>query len=220
VDNSGPIVNTDYRFGMMGKLRYGLSFKDWLALRVHIGHESTHLGDEFSIVGQRVFRRTFERINVSWEYLDVGVLYERQSWSLRGGVTTTLPFGDSYYETGPGSITESPLGPVTESKNWIDPYLGFEATQGIGGKGIGWDLYYSGELRWRSIYDYHKARPEAEEDRQVSVNLIAGVKKGGTDKGFGRASPFVRFYYGVNPHGQFRNQRDYMQYGIGLRLVR
>jgi hypothetical protein len=223
VDDSGPIVNTDYRFGVMGKLQYGLSSEEWLALRVHIGHESTHLGDEFSIVGQRAFRRTFERINVSWEYLDVGVLYERPVWSLRGGVTTTLPFGDSYYETGPGSITESPLGPVTESKNWIDPYLGFEATQDQAfgaNSGVGWDLYYSGELRWRSVYDYHKARPDEGEDRQASVNLIAGVKKNGTAKGFGRASPFVRFYYGVNPHGQFRNQKSYKQYGIGLRLVR
>lgn len=114
VDNSAPIINTDYRFGVMAKLQHGWNQGEWVALRVFVGHESTHLGDEFSIVGKRTFPREFERINVSWEYIDVGVLYEREASSFRIGATSTLPFGDSYYQTGPGTITESAVGPVTE----------------------------------------------------------------------------------------------------------
>jgi hypothetical protein len=224
VDDSGPIVNTDYRFGGMIKMQYGLTPHSWLGARVHIGHESTHLGDEFSIVGQRVFRRSFERINVSWEYVDVGVMYERDRWSVRGGVTATYPFQTSYYEVGPGTITESAQGPVTPSSNWWDPYVGFDAEfrrQFLPDRdGRGFQLYTSAELRWRSIYDYHKTSPDASEDRQASVNLIAGIRKAGTAKGLGRVSPFVRYYRGVNPHGQFRNQKDYTEVGIGLRLVR
>jgi hypothetical protein len=83
----------------------------------------------------------------------------------------------------------------------------------------GYDVYVSAELRWRTIYDYHKTRPDAAEDRQASINVIAGVKLTGNDL-FGYASPFVRYYRGVNPHGQFRNQKDYTEIGIGLRLVR
>lgn len=218
VDESAPIVNTDYRFGGMVKLQYGLSADEWLAVRIFVGHESTHRGDEFSIVGQRTFRRTFERINVSWEYLDIGMLYEREAWSVRGGVTATVPFGGGYYETGPGTVTQSPVGPVTESKNWIDPYAGFDTEWEK--RKRKWAAYLSGELRWRSVYDYHKADPNAAEERQPSINLIAGVKKTGDAKGLGRASPFVRLYWGVNPHGQFRNQKDYTEAGIGLRLVR
>lgn len=222
VDNSAPIVNTDYRFGGMIKARYGLKNARWLAARLHFGHESTHLGDEFSIVGQRVFPRSFERINVSWEYVDLGVLYETPGWGVRGGVTTTLPFNDSYYTTDPAGITQSPLGPVTPSANWCDPYLGFEVLRPrqFQIKKTRFDVYYSGELRWRSIYDYHKADPDASEERQASINLIAGVKETGDAKGFGRASPFIRFYRGVNPHGQFRNQKSYKEFGIGVRLVR
>ena len=63
--------------------------------------------------------------------------------------------------------------------------------------------------------------PQSSEERQASVNLIVGIKKNGTGKGgVGRASPFVRFYRGVNPHGQFRNQKDFTELGIGVRLVR
>lgn len=224
VDNSAPIVNTDYRFGVMAKVERGLRVGEWLGVRLHVGHESTHLGDEFSTVGRRTFPRSFERINVSWEYLDLGILYERQAWSLRGGITSTLPFGDSYYQVGPGTVTESPLGVVTESQNSVDPYVGaereFQREVFADRSGVGYVAYASAELRWRSVYDYHKESATSREQRQVSVNLILGLRKGGDAKGFGRTSPFFRFYRGVNPHGQFRNQRNYTEIGLGVRLVR
>jgi hypothetical protein len=215
-DRSGPIVNNDYRFGGMLKVQYGLAPRQWLAARLHFGHESTHLGDEFSIVGQRQFPTRFERINVSWEYLDLGVLYERfdgeRFSSVRCGVTSNVK--DSYYATDAGSITESPRGPVTPSTNRFDPYVGSDVRwEELIGR---WDIYVSGELRWRTIYDYHKRKPDAPEDRQSSVNLIVGTKINGENK----ASPFLRFYRGVNPHGQFRNQKDYLEIGLGIRLVR
>lgn len=227
VDDSGPIVNTDYRFGLMAKVRRGLADEKAWAIRVFAGHESTHLGDEFSLVGQRRYPREFERINVSWEFLDVGALYEwpaaRSAWNARVGATMTLPFRDTYYSTSPGSITHSPRGPVTESKNWIDPYAGLEVVWVElipKRRSVGYDLYISTEVRWRSVYDYHKTESDAAEDRQASLNVILGIKETGRGRGIGRASPFVRFYNGVNPHGQFRNQKNYTELGIGLRLVR
>lgn len=227
VDDSALIVNTDYRFGLMAKYRHELEEQRAWAVRVFVGHESTHLGDEFSITGQRRFLREFERINVSWEFLDLGVLYEwpawGSAWNARLGVTMTLPFQDTYYSTDPGSITQSPRGPVTESKNWIDPYAGLEVTREEIFRtkhNVGYDLYVSTEVRWRSVYDYHKTRADAAEDRQASLNLILGIKENGRGRAIGRVSPFVRFYNGVNPHGQFRNQKNYTEMGIGLRLVR
>lgn len=224
VDNSGPIVNTDYRFGGMLKVRYGLPRSRWLAARLLVGHESTHLGDEFSIVGARRFPRSFERINVSWEFADLGVLYEHSAtipWNARAGATVNLR--GSYYSTDQGSVTESALGPVVPSKNRIDPYVGFEMSReelftltSLGS----FDGYASVEVRWRSVYEYHRPRRDVSEERQLSTNVIIGIRKTGTDRGFGRASPFVRFYHGVNPHGQFRNQKDYTEFGVGVRLVR
>jgi hypothetical protein len=225
VDASSPIINTDYRFGGMIKLQYGLALDRWLGLRAFVGHESTHLGDEFSVVGQQEFPATFERINVSWEFVDVTALYEAAAgpvfYSLRGGATYSLK--DSYYGTDAGSVTESPIGPVTPSANRIDPYVGLEGEWEDlwpSSSGPGWGPFASLEARWRSIYDYHKPTPETEEDRELSINLIVGVRKTGTGGDLGRASPFLRFYRGVNPHGQFRNQSGFTVYGVGLRLTR
>lgn len=219
VDDSNPILNTDYRFGPMVKAQWGLASDARVGARLFAGHESTHLGDEFSIRGQAAHPGTFERINVSWEFLDVGALYGRitgeTDWSVRGGLVTTLPFGDSYYSTDPESVTSSPVGPVTASSNWIDPYAGGDAER----EWLRWAGYASAEIRWRTIYDYHKADASASEDRKLSTNLIVGVRRTGTTE-LGRASLFARFYHGVNPHGQFRNQADFTFLGIGLRLVR
>ena len=221
VDESNPIINTDYRFGAMLKAQYGLRNRRWVSARAHFGHESTHLGDEYSLAAPRAFPTTFERINVSWEYLDVGLQYEGSHWSgklfVRGGITSTLPFGDSYYSVDDESAPESAQGPVIESHNSVDPYIGTEYVS----TGLfwpeRWNWYASAELRHRSIYDYHRASAAVAEDRQASLNLILGAQKQG---GFGttRVSPFVRYYRGVNPHGQFRNEADYQLWGIGLRL--
>ena len=74
MDDSNPIINTDYRFGGMLTIEYGLGGDRWLGGRVTGGHEHTHLGDECSAAGQREFPNTYERINVSWEFLDIGLL--------------------------------------------------------------------------------------------------------------------------------------------------
>ena len=221
-DESNPIINNDYRFGLMGKAAYGLTDSRSVGLRLHVGHESTHLGDEFSIAGQRAFPQSFERINVSWEYLDVTgqlrqILSNDHWYSIRLGVTSTLPLRDTYYSTGQGSLTESPRGEVTPSRNWFDPHVGVEyEAEGLLGQ-VG-SVYASTEIRWRSIYDYHKPVTGAAEDRQMSINFVIGARKSGYSQ-LGRFSPFVRFYQGVNPHGQFRNQRDFSFVGFGIRLT-
>lgn len=219
VDDSNPIINTDYRFGLMLKAQYDLSSSARLGLRAFAGHESTHLGDEFSVLGQAAHPGTFERINVSWEFLDLGLLYgkyaEAITWTARGGVTSTLPFADSYYSTDDQSVTFSPMGPVTESSNWIDPYAGLEVER----EGETVTGYGSTEVRWRTVFDYHKTSADASEDRQLSFNLIVGLRKTGRSA-LGRSSAFLRLYHGVHPHGQFRNQPDFTFIGFGLRLVR
>lgn len=225
VDTSNPIINTDYRFGVTAKAQRGIADDVWMSLRVAAGHESTHLGDEFSLAASREFVDTFERINVSWEFLDLSVLGE---WhrenpmgasvvSVRIGLTSTLPLEDTYYSTDDDSATESALGPVVESRNWIDPYLGVEAEwEGVLGD---WGPYASLELRHRSVYDYHRSSEDVSERRQPSANLIVGLKQSTGRRGLAIASPFVRIYHGVNPHGQFRNQRDFTVYGLGLRMA-
>src|SRR5688572_29189681 len=75
VGPSAPILNTDYRFGTMLKYGIGLS-EDWrfAARVVPWAHESTHLGDEFTLSARTM--PGFKRINVSYEY-----------WEAAGAVT-------------------------------------------------------------------------------------------------------------------------------------
>jgi hypothetical protein len=223
-DFSNPIINNDYRFGLMFKAQRGLSEASWLGFKAHAGHESTHLGDEYSLAAQRLYPTAFERINVSYEWLDAGISYERatvnnEMWTVRGGAITTLPFGNSYYSADPldtgGRI-------VPESRNSVEPYAGVtyrrERVQLL--KLWGW--YASIDARLKNLYDYNKASADEAEERKPTINFLLGLapRTAGALGGLGVTSPFVRAYYGVNPHGQFRNQADFWLYGVGIRLDR
>ena len=62
----------------------------------------------------------------------------------------------------------------------------------------------------------HAGQPE---DRQWSVNLLAGVRH---SRGIGEKrmpSLYWRMYYGVNPWGQLGSQRNYLVFGVGLHLA-
>lgn len=223
-DNSSPIINTDYRFSGAIKVQWAPKLENstlqrWFSARVLGGHESTHLGDEFTIIGARTYPATFERINVSWEYADYSVKMEQtwseMLWSVRVGGTTRIPMDRSYYATDDANVTQSARGAVTESQNSTDPYVG-ASIDGVGPAKFGdWRFFGSLEARWRSIYNYHKVAPLEAEDRQASVNVIVGFKPNRSNQ----FAPFVRAYYGVNPHGQFRNQRNFHEFGAGLRFI-
>ena len=117
-DESNPIVDTDYRFGFMLKLRYSLSDQARLAVRfVPWAHESTHLGDEYTLIAARV--PEFERINVSYEYRQYGISYQnvlngRGLLTLRHG-GTSLYGPDGYYSDHLLGETSRTLTPSTRS---------------------------------------------------------------------------------------------------------
>lgn len=222
-DPSAPIINNDYRFGLQLKAQHGLSPSSWLGFKAHAGHESTHLGDEYSLAARRLYT-AFERINVSYEWLDLGVSYEKMTeaagmWTLRGGAITTLPFADSYYSA---DTLETGGRTVTESSNWIEPYAGVQYRHERLGWLGDWGIYGSLDARLKTVYDYHKADPDAAEKMRPALNLLVGLvpKTGGRLGSLGTTSPFARGYYGVNPHGQFRNQSNFWLVGVGLRLDR
>src|SRR5439155_8822020 len=79
-----PILDTDYRFNGMLKFERNMAKRPasgrqpagrFFGLRLNAGHESTHLGDEFTIRARQSFPSTFERINVSYEYWEYGGSY-------------------------------------------------------------------------------------------------------------------------------------------------
>lgn len=76
------ILDTDHRFGVQLKIQYGLPGSWGARTQTHIGlnfqvcHESTHVGDEFTISAIERYPDTFQRVNVSYEYYDLALSFE------------------------------------------------------------------------------------------------------------------------------------------------
>lgn len=215
-DPSAPILNTDYRFGFSAKFMWGFE-NGWSGgVKVQpFGHQSSHLGDEFSLAGRRA-HRDFERINVAYEFWEVGVLAERRRdenlWRAQAGVIDL--WGSKGFYT--FDLSETGGRQVTPSKESLEPYLGLER---LGQGSSGWGWFLSVDLRNRIVFDFHRANPSVSEDRQLSVNAMIGLMKLGRrfdERGI--ADFYLRVYRGVNPHGQFRSQADYSLIGIGLHV--
>ncbi|MBL8140899.1 MAG: DUF1207 domain-containing protein [Acidobacteria bacterium] len=212
-DDSNPIINTDYRFGAQVKFRRDFD-AGRLGLKLQAGHESTHLGDEFTLHASST-HPDFERINVSYEYWEYGVSWEGEitarsiAWKVVHGGTRVI--GDGYYST---SLLEPGGRTIPASRRRYEPSAGVEITST---DGEGWHPYLSIDARLRNIYDYHRASPDVPEDRQWSVGGVLGLRNEAT-KPNERGVPdlILRGYWGVNPHGQFRSQRSHWQIGVGI----
>ena len=211
-DESSPIVDTDYRFGSMVKFEYGLSDTSWLSVRyVPWAHESTHLGDEYTIIASR--QPDFERVNVSYEYQEYGISFEASDllsegddWTFRhGGI---IPWGsDGYYSD---HLLTSDEPTLTPSKKNYEPSFGVEFLMPE------WrdrQTYFSFDLRDKLIYNYHQT-PESPETRQWSFNLQIGRTAPANERQ-ALKDYFIQFYRGVNPYGQLRSQKDWWSIGIG-----
>jgi len=238
-DPSAPIINTDYRFTLATlKVRrvqrspggLGENNADYLDVKADLyHHESTHLGDEFVIGAIRRFPG-FERINVSYEFWDVGVSYEWRRRTdpggesdayfrsmVRGGLIGVWPHSGGYYSD---HTLEVDSRRVSRSKRNLEPYLQFEywaphPTSAGADRPRRWAPFVSVDARHKTVYDYLKASDEVSEDKQWSLNLLVGLRTE-AESPLSLKDIYARFYHGVNPHGQLRNQRDYTAFGFGV----
>lgn len=212
-DTSNPIVDTDYRFGFMAKfqkrfetLQLGVRFVPW-------NHESTHLGDEYTILASR--DPSFERINVSYENWEYGVSLEGEglfsdgdTWKMRTG--GRKPWGkDGYYSDHLLGSEETTLTPSVAN---FEPSIGMEYRFS---EWRGRQSYVSADTRRQTVYTYHQTA-ENPEERQWSLNFQIGRAVPDGTKGVPMKQYFVQFYRGVNPYGQLRSQKNYWSAGIGF----
>ena len=216
-DESAPIVDTDYRFGMMAKFQYGLSDESWLGVRfVPWAHESTHLGDEYTIIAQQTFPGPpplgFERVNPSFEYLEYGVSYER----MFGANMLTVRHGGIKLHGDDGYYSDHLIGEttptLTPSEKNFEPSFGMEVR--------GWamgnrDWFASLDLRHKLAYKFHRLAGE-DETKHWSYSLAVGrtVPEQSNNRILLK-DYFIYLYRGVNPFGQLREQSDFWFAGIG-----
>ena len=211
-DESNPIVDTDYRFGLMAKFQRGLTDRSWLSLRfVPWAHESTHLGDEYTILASK--RPDFERINVSYEYKEYGISYER---SYGRSSLLTLRHGGIWLWGDDGYYSDHLLGDETPSlspsTNNYEPSFGIEYRLPRRNR-TGRQFIASLDLRHRLQYSFHHPA-SGEEKRRATWTVAAGRAAVEGDRRFLR-SYFGYVTRGVNPFGQLREQYPFWAAGIG-----
>lgn len=220
-DASNPILNTDYRFSGMVKVQLGLTENARLGGRFQFGHESTHLGDEFSLAARRT-RPDFRRINVSYEYWEYGISYETDRGKSEnkhhlifrhGGIGLFKPDKGYYSE----KLLEPDGAVIARSERNFEPFFGFQWHHKKDLVG-GWGPFVSIDARHKTIYDYSKPLDRVvHEDKQMSFNVLFGLRRA-NQRFLQKAVPdfYIRFYHGVNPAGQFRSQRNYDLFGVGI----
>ncbi|MEY4545744.1 MAG: hypothetical protein RL685_1939 [Pseudomonadota bacterium] len=219
-DDSAPILDTDYRFSAMLKARYALWDELWLKARFSVGHESTHIGDEFALAAQRApAPSNFLRVNVSHEDWDIAggvdATFGDHEIDLLAGVSGLLRPSRGYYST---STLETNGVIVPRSHDNLEPYFSAQYFYLAGVLGS-WAPWASVDARHRSIYDYARASAATPEERQWSLNLLIGLRDQEQQYGQkGKIDLYGRVYYGVNPAGQFRNDGDYLLFGIGIHV--
>jgi hypothetical protein len=233
-DPSNPILNTDYRFGGLVKAQWGLpgSTGFWssahVGAKLQFGHESTHIGDEFTLGALRTHAATFLRVNVSYEYYEVAGSFEpnigndgQYQLKVRAGTIWLWRPADGWYS--PDLL--QPYGNlIARSRRNHEPYAQFEVyRQPTGTSRLG--VIVSADCRDRTIYQYVPSASNVQlsddEPTQWSVNVLAGIRHVRSGSGLaGRISPtyYLRFYRGVNPNGQFRSQSDFNEVGFGVQF--
>ena len=223
-DDSAPILDTDYRFGGMIKFQYGLGV--WRKLhRSHLGvryvpiaHESTHIGDEYTLHAVKLYGNQFKRVNVSYQYWELGGSFETDFFikesnlrlKLRGGlIHEAFHHGIGWYDA---ELTQPVGGFVTPSKRNIEPYAGADLF--LSPQSHSYGPFISVDYRDRTIYGYDRPSRSIPEQTEGSVNAMAGFRHV-RDMSRIRPSFYLRYYHGVNPAGQFRSQDNYQEYGFG-----
>jgi hypothetical protein len=206
-DESAPIVDTDYRYGFMTKFQYGLTEDSWLGIRfTPWAHESTHLGDEYTIIAQR--DPAFERVNPSFEYLEYGVSLER----LYGSHFVTIRHGgirlhgdDGYYSD---HLLGSSVPTLTPSVKNFEPSFGVEWHHERTG------LFASLDVRHKLAYQFHRLAGE-NETKHWSYSFAVGRSVLEGTAGIPLKDYYLYAYRGVNPFGQLREQKSWWLVGIG-----
>jgi hypothetical protein len=217
-ETSSPVINTDYFFGLKAAaVKYtGHPYIRNFGLKlVPLFHESTHLGDEFSIHGHHDLPG-FRRVNVSYEAWEIAAVINDPDTIQSNLLSAKVGFhglwnpANGYYATDSLETKNRPA-PPTERNYEYYIQLNLQRTKGFLCSEK-WMNVLSVEANNRLKFSYDESIPEK---RSWSLNLYAGWKymaqKSGHNLGF-----FFRYYAGIIPNGQFRNTGGYRYAGLSL----
>jgi hypothetical protein len=177
--SSRDLVNADYTAGLLTSYRTG-PFSGFL--RIH--HQSSHLGDEFILNSQT----PVNRINLSFEELDLKLSYELTSWlRIYGG-------GGVLFDRDPSN-----LGRGTSQ-------VGTELTSP-------W-TFFGGKVRPVTYADF---QANARSNWDVASSVMAGIQFENARIGDRKLQVLGEYFYGPSPNGQFYTQHTEW-FGLGIHL--
>jgi hypothetical protein len=166
--------------------------------------------------------------------------------SVRGGTTGLVNPSNGYYSDHTLTFPIESQREVFKSRRNFEPYVQYEfhaphrtenavdpfGTPGGGVPGPGlqtgagaferparWAPFVSMDLRRRIVLDFNKASADEKEETQWSINLLGGIWSQPGNFRFAIKEIYLRYYYGVNPHGQLRNQDDFWLVGLGVNFA-
>jgi len=176
---SMDLVNADYTVGLLTSYRTG-PFAGFL--RFH--HQSSHLGDEFILNSQP----PINRINLSFEELDIKISYELASWfRIYGGGGMLVGRDPSDLKRGTSQVGTELTSPWTLWGGKVRPvaYADFQANE---------------RSNWR-----------------VASSVMAGLQFENARIGDRKVQVLAEYFGGPSPNGQFFAQNTEW-FGLGIHL--
>lgn len=226
---TSPILNTDYRVGVLEWNAFfelsNMPFRNIGIRWVPLLHESTHLGDELTIERLRN-GLPITRINVSYEVMDIAFLLnqpkgEEQNHMFELGARILWDARKGWYRADP---LESDTSKVMKSRRSAEPYFRYQwqkPSAFLGYEGL-WVLSVDMSMRVRYAYPWYEKRDNLwvehpqQEAYEPSMNLLAGYRWRSNDGTLSNTFTYVRLYWGINYHGQFRNLGNFPVLGVGV----
>ncbi|MBQ9440520.1 MAG: hypothetical protein IJU35_08075 [Paludibacteraceae bacterium] len=227
---TSPVVDTDYRIGLpiwtfLHRLNRGFA-KNYAITFAPFTHESTHLGDELALQHRR-HGLPIERVNVSanWWELQFTLNAEEdrltQNHCFRVGLVMLWNPKSGWY------FIDENEGDPTLARKKRSPWEAYLQYQYQSPAKKGFQGVASIEIRNRALLGYpsftwhdNGAIDYAiqKEKRIFTYNVFIGFRYNNLHYTglFSRFSAGLRLYHGSNPYGQFRNQKNYNQFGLCL----
>ncbi len=232
---TAPVLNTDYNFALI-EMKFiqrfqNRWFRNYAVKFIPFYHQSTHLGDELTIyrMEQEI---SLTRVNVSYNYWELSLWLNEaerkygKNHSLRLAVMGLLKPNAGWYSVRPQEVRDGDVKLVVEADRPLEFYLQYQLQTGKHRlSNDRWQNVFSVELRNRVKYNYPEYNNES--GQWVGKVGTGGSGSWGLNMYYGwRLIPDVipynslgfgiQAYYGVNPHGQFRNQTDYWYVGATM----
>jgi len=231
---TSPIINISYRFGAFdtsfiyrldspAQVLPHFNIYNW-AIRVSpLKHESTHLGDELTIHRENM-DLPITRVDVLTNYLELIFTLNdpdnqrRLNHGFRFGFIFNYKFKDGWYTV---LASEAQADFVEASRFPFEFYLQYQFQSALFSKGF--QIIASAEYRLRERFKYQYSYADSRERFPLNKNIancfnvFAGIRYDNQKSNyFSKIGIGARYYFGINPYGQFRSMPYYHQVGLAV----